>query len=217
MPALHDRAWTLRERLAARLRGLPWWLVAAAGAVSLLSGVVLLIAEGDAVLLRLRLLIGLGFLLSGIDDLGSALTRGRGRILSVVSGLLAVAGGAALCAGAVPDDGLVLIAALVYLSSGMSKVVAVVRAQSETPRVELVFGVLDLALAVLCAFLPAWGVRALTIVLGLRSMIVGVRIVPLACTRLRRAQRDAARPPVVREEDGRGSVPLQGAEPRDAP
>lgn len=196
MPALHDRAWTFRERLAARLRGLPWWLVVAAGAVSLTSGVLLLVAEGDIVL-RLRLLIGLGFLISGVDDLSAALTRDRGRALSIVSGLLAVAGGLAMCAGAVPADVIVLIAALVYLSSGVSKVMAVVRAEAEAPRTELLFGMLDLALAVLCVFLPAWGVRALTVVLGARSVIVGARIIPLACTRLRRAQRDARKRPLA--------------------
>ncbi|MGN7861335.1 DUF308 domain-containing protein [Microbacterium sp. 22303] len=175
---------------------MPWWLVVAAGAVSLTSGVLLLVAEGDIVL-RLRLLIGLGFLISGVDDLSAALTRDRGRALSIVSGLLAVAGGLAMCAGAVPADVIVLIAALVYLSSGVSKVMAVVRAEAETPRTELLFGMLDLALAVLCVFLPAWGVRALTVVLGARSVIVGARIIPLACTRLRRAQRDARKRPLA--------------------
>lgn len=82
------------------------------------------------------------------------------------------------------------------------------RRDSERPRAELVFGLLDVTLALACAFLPALGEIALTIVLGLRSVLVGIRIVLLSTTQLRHAQH-AARDPQV-------TLPETAPQPREA-
>lgn len=209
MTSLHDRAWALQDRLATVVRRLPWWLVTVLGFVSLGAGLVLLAPQGD-VELRLRFMVGLGFVLSGIDDLVSGLRserRGRGW-MRITTGCLALAGGLVVLSGVVSHEGLISLAALIYLSSGAARIAAVVRRDSERPRAELVFGLLDVTLALACAFLPALSEIALTIVLGLRSVLVGIRIVLLSTTQLRHAQRAEREPQVT--------LPETAPQPREA-
>lgn len=215
MTSLHDRAWVLQDRLASVVRRLPWWLVTAIGLGSLAAGMLLLAPQGS-VDFRLRVMVGLGFILSGIDDLATGLGQGmRGlRWARVLTGCVAFVGGMIVLFGVVSHSGLISLAALIYLSSGASRIAAVVRHDSERPRTELAFGLLDTALALSCAFLPALGEIALSIVLGMRSVLVGCRIVLLSTTQLRRAQRSKRDPQLEPEAAERAPVtPAETAPP----
>ena len=192
MTSFHNRAWALQDRLAGVVRKLPWWVVTLLGLVSLGAGIALLAPAGE-VDMRLRILVGLGFALSGIDDLvtGFGRTPRASGWVRVATGCIAVIGGLAVFFGAFSHEGLIWLAAFIYLSSGIARIAAVARRDSERPRLDLVFGVLDVGLALACAFLPGLGEVWLRAVLGGRSVLVGLRIVTLATTKLRRAQQAA--------------------------
>ncbi|MDP5226730.1 MULTISPECIES: DUF308 domain-containing protein [Arthrobacter] len=209
MSSLHRRFWALPGVMRKHVGRLPWWVVFLVGLLSLAGGVWLFVHPLSA-LTRIEVYAGVGFVLSGLDDVADAAQEARSdgraqearsadprrrRLWPMLLGVCWVVAGVVVLAVPLPAEVLVYLTALVFLSSGATRLVEVARGHSEARRQDLLRGVLDLALAVFCAVLPASGAAVLAVAFGLRSVLVGLKIVVLSTTTLRRAQTSAPTPP----------------------
>ena len=192
MSSIHQRFWTLPGLLGKHVARPPWWVVFLVGLASLAGGLWLFLHPLGA-LTRIEIYAGVGFVLSGLDDVADAAQEARAgksrrRLWPMLLGLIWVAAGLVVLLIPLPSAALVYLAALTLLSSGATRLVEVLRNRSDAPWQDLFRSVLDLVLASFCAVLPGTGATVLAFAFGLRSVLVGLKIAVLSVTKLRRAQ-----------------------------
>ncbi|GAT72443.1 hypothetical protein [Microbacterium hydrocarbonoxydans] len=183
MNALHTRASALQTAMARIARRVPWWATLAMAALSLVAGALLLLYP-SGVTSRIAMLAGLGFLLSGLDDVASGI-QPPPRLWGVAIGVLSAAAGLTVLLAPLPTIAMIWLAVAVMASNAIEHVVTAVRGESTTPRTDYAHAAIDVALIALCVISPGSGSVALAVALGIRSLVAGIRLAGFSIARAR--------------------------------
>lgn len=192
----------------------PWWLLLVLGVGAVAIGLALCL-DANAPLPEIFLLIALGFLVCGLDDL-LILDEPRPRPVPVIIGVSFIVFGV-LAAAWGPRYPVVLAYAIagVLGLAGMGRILAPLLRGERTRLLTVTRGIVEIALAIIVFFVPFTTLVVLAIGFGIRVIASGVR---LGYTALRVARpaaapaatEEAAPHPPTRPID---TIPADGAAP----